>query len=400
MAVSGVFGLLSALTTSFGGLLLCRALAGVGVGGSVPVVFAYLAELLPAAVRGRYMCVLAAHWMVGSIATALLGWALVPHAPANGWRLFLAAAALPSLACALLTWRWAPESPRYLLTQRRHGEALAVLRGIAARNGRPGAIPEGAVLVGAAHHGAMLTPAPLGGAGAAVAAAAKQAGVTLRAALSPPLRATTLRLCFVWFGISFGWYGTVLWFPSYFKERNATANAPPPAPPLPGAPPPPLDARPFADQLAVALANLPGNALSIYLIDSIGRRATLAASLAAGAVCALAFALVPRSAGGAALAAACAFNGASVGAWNALDCYSAEVMPTAVRTTGLGLMSAAGRGGAICAQFVNARLLRVSLALPLIPGAAVMLSVRHRGCVCRNSLPDCLANSQLSLLRW
>ena len=204
----------------------------------------------------------------------------------------------------------------------------------------------------------------------------------------------------MWFGISFGWYGTVLWFPQYFKARNAAADAdagaPPPLPPAPGARPAPLDARPFADQLAVALANLPGNALSIALIDSIGRRATLATSLAAGAFCALAFALVPRSAGGAALAAACAFNGASVGAWNALDCYSSEVMPTAVRSTGLGLMSAAGRGGAICAQFVNARLLRVSFALPLLPGAAVMLSVRRPLVYLCTHLPILMGASDVS----
>jgi hypothetical protein len=40
--------------------------------------------------------------MVGSIATALLGWALVPYAPVHGWRLFLALAALPSLVRAVM----------------------------------------------------------------------------------------------------------------------------------------------------------------------------------------------------------------------------------------------------------------------------------------------------------
>jgi hypothetical protein len=35
--------------------------------------------------------------MVGSIVTALLGWALVPHAPVHGWRAFLALASVPSL---------------------------------------------------------------------------------------------------------------------------------------------------------------------------------------------------------------------------------------------------------------------------------------------------------------
>lgn len=42
MAFCGGFGLLSAFSTSFGSLLVLRLLAGVGVGGSVPVVFSYL----------------------------------------------------------------------------------------------------------------------------------------------------------------------------------------------------------------------------------------------------------------------------------------------------------------------------------------------------------------------
>lgn len=192
MAVAGGFGLLSAAATSFAGLVLCRMLAGVGVGGSVPVVFAYLAELLPAAVRGRYMCVLAAHWMVGSVATALLGWALVPYAPVAGWRVFLAVAALPSLLCAALTWRWAPESPRFLLQQRRPAEAMAVLRGIAARNGRAvHTIPEHATL--ASQRAAAAEHAPHSGARAAVAEATRQAAVALRAALTPPMRVRSAR---------------------------------------------------------------------------------------------------------------------------------------------------------------------------------------------------------------
>jgi MFS family permease len=58
MAVAGVFGLLSAAATSYGGLLFCRVLCGVGVGGSIPVVFGFLAEVLPTAARGRHMCAL------------------------------------------------------------------------------------------------------------------------------------------------------------------------------------------------------------------------------------------------------------------------------------------------------------------------------------------------------
>lgn len=200
----------------------------------------------------------------------------------------------------------------------------------------------------------------------------------------------------VWFAISFGWYGAVLWFPTYFsvrpqaysrlwfldqpssyhterqglsahprlaapalrlpeQERASAAAAaasadggPPGPPPAPG--PPAIDRTAYTDQLLVAISNLPGNILSVVLIDRIGRRKTLAVGLAAGALFGAAFAFAPAGRGGLAVVAACGYNGVSVSAWNSLDTYSAEVVPTTVRTTAIGLMSAAGRFGAIAVR--------------------------------------------------
>jgi MFS family permease len=51
LVVNALFGLLSAVARSSGELMFLRLMAGVGVGGSVPVVFALLAELLPSEAR-------------------------------------------------------------------------------------------------------------------------------------------------------------------------------------------------------------------------------------------------------------------------------------------------------------------------------------------------------------
>ena len=367
MAVAGSFGLLSATAGSFGTLVLCRTLAGIGVGGSIPVVYAWLSEWLTTEARGRYMVLLASSWMVGSICTALAGLAVVPRHPVNGWRWFLALAALPSAVCCVWAHMTAPESPRWLLSRGRSEEALALLRKAAADNGREGAIPVHATL-----------SKPKAGADAASGSLVemlKVQGKAIVSLFSPPLRKISLPLCLVWFGISLGWYGTVLWFPEYFKSRAAAANiAPPGPPPAPGAPPPHLDASPFTAQLAVAASNLPGNLVSMWSVDALGRRMTLASSLAAGALAALAFAFMPANAGqGGALAAACAFNALSVGAWNALECYSAELLPTSVRASGLGVFSAAGKFGSIAGQMVNGALLPVAQWAPLLPGVGTML---------------------------
>lgn len=89
------------------------------------------------------------------------------------------------------------------------------------------------------------------------------------------------------------------------------------------------------------------NVLSALVIDRLGRRRTLAWSLAAGAGAAFLFALVPASNGGASLAVACAFNGLTVGAWNALDTFTARARAGgAALPRGVGKGSTAAWGGA------------------------------------------------------
>lgn len=58
---------------------------------------------------------LASFWMVGSIFSAGMGWAIIP-ASRDAWRTFLAVASLPAWCAAVGTW-FMPESPRFLLVQ-------------------------------------------------------------------------------------------------------------------------------------------------------------------------------------------------------------------------------------------------------------------------------------------
>jgi hypothetical protein len=53
------------------------------------------------------------------------------------------------------------------------------------------------------------------------------------------------------------------------------------------------------------------------------------------------------------IALASGFNAFSTAGWNAIDLMSAESFPTDIRTTGMGLLTAAGRSGSVIAQFVN-----------------------------------------------
>jgi MFS family permease len=73
--------------------------------------------------RGKFMVGLAAFWMVGSLFTAGVGWAMIPTV---GWRAFLVVAALPAFAAAAGCLLLLPESPRHLLVHGKVGPAEKV----------------------------------------------------------------------------------------------------------------------------------------------------------------------------------------------------------------------------------------------------------------------------------
>ena len=96
MVVNTVAGLLSSLSQDFYLFMLLRFLSGVGVGGSIPVVWTYYAEFQPSARRGAALSILASFWMIGNLTVAASAWLIIPHNigwtdPAafqfNSWRL-------------------------------------------------------------------------------------------------------------------------------------------------------------------------------------------------------------------------------------------------------------------------------------------------------------------------
>ncbi|KAG2434884.1 hypothetical protein HYH02_012084 [Chlamydomonas schloesseri] len=404
LAINGVFGALSAAATSLGQLMVLRLLAGLGVGGSMPVVFALMSEFCPPNSRGKFMAMLASFWMVGSLYSASLGWLVIPRL---GWRAFVLVAALPAATAAALLAALVPESPRYLSVMGRGREAGQVLLRAARMNGTQ--LPEDFIIPSFHHrdqdiltHKTSFTtdaaghphaaggagagdtesllpayaPAPAasgassisGGAAGAAAGPALPAGRRLRlwlgaalgrawgvltALLSPPLRGQTLALGVGWIGLCGGWYCTVLWVPRYFEERGASGGSV------------------YGQTFAVALANLPGNLASIYLVDRLGRRLTACACMAAACLCALAFAAAPAS-GPWPLLAACVFNGVSVGGWNSLDMISAELYPTSLRSSGFGLLNAVGRVSSFVTTYAAGALLDVALWAPLVVAAVLL----------------------------
>ena len=380
LAVNALFALASGTARTFWFLVTCRVLAGVGVSGCNTAAFTALPEFLPCHARGKHTVALASGWMVGSVYSASTGWALIPT---QGWRTFVFVSAAPALACLLGVVVWMPESPRFLAVRGRGEEATEVIRRIARGNARDARVPRDARV-----EATVPTSPPDGGApqrrrkgGPAWAWIAP-----LRSLCAPPLRSRAASIGFVWFSLSWGWYGVMLWLPEYFARLAASgesSNEPP-------------STNVYAENFAVAWANLPGNIASAFLVDVVGRRATLTWCMASAAAAASVFALaVSWSTGGASgggvsraaagrlyVASACAFNALSVGGWNALDLFTSEAFPTEVRSTAMGALGACGRLGSAIGTGVAGAAVESGLMMPLaLCGGAMLAGAGVTGCM-------------------
>jgi VNT family MFS transporter (synaptic vesicle glycoprotein 2) len=138
LTINAVFALLAAFSPSWPLLSLCRAVAGIGVGASVPPVFSLTSELLPSTARGFWLSIIAWAWTLGMVATAGLAWVTIGWIGAS-WRVFAALAAAPSITALVLLLLFVPESPRFLNLKGRYAEARAVLLRISWWNRRRGA---------------------------------------------------------------------------------------------------------------------------------------------------------------------------------------------------------------------------------------------------------------------
>jgi len=127
LAVYSMFSLLGAFSMNAAWLVVTRFMAGVGLGAELPLADTYLTDLLPARHRGRYI---AWAYTVGFIGVPVVGF--VAHwvtatsfIGVAGWRWMFVIGSLGAFIVLLLR-RGLPESPRWLESVGRTGEAEAI----------------------------------------------------------------------------------------------------------------------------------------------------------------------------------------------------------------------------------------------------------------------------------
>src|ERR1700722_1274120 len=118
----GIFTILGALAPSITLLVICRFIAGIGLGAEQPLAFAYAGEYSPKAIRGRILATVhfiggACVWPIGTALVLLFGKVLfvTPETAEYVWRGIWMLIGVG----ALIVWVFRltlPASPRYLAT--------------------------------------------------------------------------------------------------------------------------------------------------------------------------------------------------------------------------------------------------------------------------------------------
>lgn len=158
---------LSALAASFAILCVLRFIAGVGLGGELPVASTLVSESVPIKERGRIIVILESFWAAGWLAAAVISYFVIPD---YGWRAAFIIGALP-VFYAIYLRRAIDDSPRY--QQQKQQAKLSFLQRISF-------------------------------------------------IWSKPYRRSTIVLWILWFTVVFSYYGMFLWLPSVMVLKGFT----------------------------------------------------------------------------------------------------------------------------------------------------------------------------------
>lgn len=309
LLVYGVATGLSALALTFTTLLVLRFIVGLGLGAELPVASTYISEFSPRRVRGRMVVILEAFWALGWIAAALIG-TFVVGSSENGWRFALAFGCIPA-AYAAVVRLGLPESVRYLVSRGRREEAQQVVESF--ERSRP-------LRASSETTQAIIEESPDLGAQAATSI------------WSPALKRRTGALWVIWFCVNLAYYGAFIWIPSLLVAAGFDL------------------VKSFTFTLIMTLAQLPGYAVSAWLIEAWGRRATLATFLAGSALSAVAYGLATEP--WMIITAGCFLSFFNLGAWGALYAVGPELYPVQLRGAGTGAAAGFGRLASIAAPLI------------------------------------------------
>jgi putative MFS transporter len=298
-------------------LFTVRLLVGVAIGIDYAVGPTYLAEFAPRRSRGRLLGSLAGMWTVGYSASLLVG-VIGAHWGHGAWRWVLASSAIPAIIVLILRIG-SPESPRWLVRKGRLAEAEAVCK---------------------KYIGGQVTVADL--------LAEADVSPSYRKLLSGIWLRRAIFVGIFWSALAWPEFAIFTFLPTLLHSlhiHNSNLGA-----------------------LLIRVISLPAFALGMVLMSRMGRRSMLIRANALVIVIFLAIGLFSKPPSWLVVGLFGAFALVLGFVSNLEFLYPAELFPTDIRASGVGLGSAGSRVGAAAGTF----LLPVILAGPGLQFAMIM----------------------------
>ncbi len=327
LAIFAIFSVLGALSPSWEVFLLLRFLAGIGLGGCIPVDYAIVSEFSPRKQRGRVLAAMDGWWPIGTTLAGLTATLLVPVT--GNWRWMLALMVLPAL---LLFWvrRGVPESPLYLARMGREAEARVVIDGMVAATG---ATPE--------PYEIAAVPAPTG---------PKVRGITVAFdqlrrvwAFNPMITGVAWSL-FV--SVMVVYYAALSWMPSILRAQGMGEVAA------------------FGSTTVMNAVGILGVITAVLLVEVVGRKWVIGVAAPLAAISLVVFSLV-MAVPAAAITMIAVFGFFALVVIPVMYAYVSELYPTELRASGFGWASSMSRAVTGFVPLIFGTVLWPVLGLPL-----------------------------------
>ncbi|XP_076015941.1 synaptic vesicle glycoprotein 2Ca isoform X2 [Genypterus blacodes] len=432
MSTNGFFAFLSSFVQGYGFFLVCRLFAGFGIGGAVPIVFSFFAEVLSREKRGEHLSWLCMFWMIGEIYASAMAWAIIPHYgwsfsmgsayQFHSWRVFVVVCALPCV-CAVVALTFMPESPRFYLEVGKHDEAWMILKQIHDTNMRARGQPEKVFTVNRIKIPKQLDELvemesesgnPVSKVFFRMKAEIRGIYLNVMKCFNYPMRENMIRLAIVWFTLSFGYYGLSVWFPDVIKHLQAdeyasrvkthdneriedfTFNFT-------------LENQIHTNSVFINDRFINMKLRSVTFIDTTFRNCFFDDVTSVGSYfhnCTFIETFFVNTGGSMVLSGIscfflwfgtsesmmifmlCLYNGLSISAWNSLDVVTTESFPTVRRGTGFGFCNALCKLAAVLGNLFFGSLVGITKAIPILMASSVLVG----GGLAALRLPDTRAN--------
>ncbi|RSL87360.1 hypothetical protein CEP52_015558 [Fusarium oligoseptatum] len=381
LLITSIFGIMAAYAQSWGGVCFFYAALGFGVGGNLPVDGALFLEFLPDA-SSALLTLLSVWWPIGQLASSLVAWYFVANWPVEqGWRYFLVTIGVITFAMFVVRFFIFHlfESPKFLLNKGRQHEAVAVIHGLAYRNGTKTWLTSDLldqVALEDDDEGIPRVAEQRRPKQSATDALREKLRSISGERLRPLFKNKTLGLAtgliwFSWASIGMGYPLFNAFLPQYFARTHADSNE--------GfqSETDTISPETYRNYAIASIMGVPGSLLAAYLVDHpspfFGRRGTLAGSTLLSAIFLFLFVFYGTTST-AQLLMSCVEAFAQNIMYGVLYAFTPEIFPAPVRGAGTGVASFLNRITGLMAPVLAATVPGDGATTPIIMSAVLILS--------------------------